>query len=250
MRLTPDQEAMYALDFGVSRADLKPEVQAEYDRLQAERRAGLRDRLRDRPHIDQSQLRNVGGRAVDSWGLRRQPWPGTPGVDPGKVARRSAWILTLLAVLTFGGFVVVMAVNTRYSYQTLRADLDRVRLPSGYRLVIANRSRNCPGCWLTETWTWPGNGGKTVSAACSDVYHAMTAAYPPRNYGSVDGNPPRDMPAGTLCDYDTVKSGPGFTKIGIEAFVRPDKRRSHSGVVIQLIASSDCYDPVSQKPAC
>jgi hypothetical protein len=40
VRLTPEQEAAYALGYGLSRADLKPEVQAEYDRLLAERRAG------------------------------------------------------------------------------------------------------------------------------------------------------------------------------------------------------------------
>jgi hypothetical protein len=39
VRLTPEQEAAYLLDHGVSRADLKPEVQAEYDRLLAERHA-------------------------------------------------------------------------------------------------------------------------------------------------------------------------------------------------------------------
>jgi hypothetical protein len=38
--LTPEQEAAYALGYGISRADLKPEVQAEYDRVLAERRAG------------------------------------------------------------------------------------------------------------------------------------------------------------------------------------------------------------------
>jgi hypothetical protein len=32
MRLTPEQEAAYALDFGISRDDLKPDVQREYDR--------------------------------------------------------------------------------------------------------------------------------------------------------------------------------------------------------------------------
>jgi hypothetical protein len=37
MRMTPEAEAAYALDFGLSRDDLKPDVQAEYDR-QAELR--------------------------------------------------------------------------------------------------------------------------------------------------------------------------------------------------------------------
>lgn len=40
VRLTPEQEAAYALGYGLSRAGLKPEVQAEYDRLLAEGRAG------------------------------------------------------------------------------------------------------------------------------------------------------------------------------------------------------------------
>lgn len=39
-RLTPEQEAAYALDYGLSRVELEPQVQAEYDRLLAERRAG------------------------------------------------------------------------------------------------------------------------------------------------------------------------------------------------------------------
>ena len=43
---TPTQEAEYALIFGLDRADLKPEVQAEYDRLVAEgRKAGPPDPL-------------------------------------------------------------------------------------------------------------------------------------------------------------------------------------------------------------
>ena len=40
MRLTPEQEAAYALSYGLSRSDLRPEVRLEYDRLLAERRAG------------------------------------------------------------------------------------------------------------------------------------------------------------------------------------------------------------------
>jgi hypothetical protein len=32
MKMTPEQEAAYALDFGVSRDDLKPDAQLEYDR--------------------------------------------------------------------------------------------------------------------------------------------------------------------------------------------------------------------------
>jgi hypothetical protein len=39
MRLTPEEEAAYALHHGVSRADLQPQVQAVYDRLLEERKA-------------------------------------------------------------------------------------------------------------------------------------------------------------------------------------------------------------------
>jgi len=226
MRLTPKQEAAYSLDYAVSRADLKPEVQAEYDRLLAERRAA---------------------------------WPGQAAHDPPELveptdwlrgANAYFWIMMMLAVLAFAAVFAVMAVNTKYNYQTLRADLDPVRLPSGYRLVTVSQSRNCSGCWLIETSTWSGNDGRTASAACSDVYHAMAAAYPPSHYGSLEGNPPQDMPAGTVCDYFTVKVGPGFnfTKIGIEAFVR--KTQSADGVIVQLIASSDCYNPLSRTADC
>ncbi len=49
MKMTPEQEAAYALDFGISRDVLKPEVQASYDRQLEVRR---------------SQVRNVGPDAV------------------------------------------------------------------------------------------------------------------------------------------------------------------------------------------
>jgi len=213
VRLTPEQEAAYALDYGLSRADLKPEVQAEYDRLLAERRAG-------RPGQAAPEL------------------PGLISAEPSGFFKIYVRVVTPLAVLAFVAFVVVMAVNTRDNFQTLRADLAPVQFPSGYRLVTVSRSRtNCSGCSLTETWAWFGNGGRTVSAACSDVYHAMTAAYPPQNYGSVEANPRQEMPAGAVCDYYTIKDGPGFTKASIEVIVRPDKTQSDGGVVIQLTAT-------------
>ncbi|HEY3956383.1 MAG TPA: SHOCT domain-containing protein [Streptosporangiaceae bacterium] len=42
MKMTPEQEAGYALDYGVSRDDLKPAVQAEYDRQIEVRRSQSR----------------------------------------------------------------------------------------------------------------------------------------------------------------------------------------------------------------
>jgi hypothetical protein len=42
LKLTPEQEAAYALDFGISRDDLKPDVRVEYDRQLEVRRAQVR----------------------------------------------------------------------------------------------------------------------------------------------------------------------------------------------------------------
>jgi hypothetical protein len=42
MKMTPEREAAYALDFGVSRDDLKPDVQVEYDRQLEVRRNQVR----------------------------------------------------------------------------------------------------------------------------------------------------------------------------------------------------------------
>ncbi len=72
-------------------------------------------------------------------------------------------VLVMLGVIAFVAFAVVMSVNTRYNFQTLRADLARVHFPSGYRLVTVRRSgTDCAHaqCSLTETWTWSGNGGR------------------------------------------------------------------------------------------
>lgn len=42
MKMTPEQEAAYSLDFGVSRDDLKPDVRVEYDRQLEARRSQVR----------------------------------------------------------------------------------------------------------------------------------------------------------------------------------------------------------------
>jgi hypothetical protein len=48
MAMTPEQEAAYALDYGVNRSDLSPAVQAEYDRLLPARQARLEESARIR----------------------------------------------------------------------------------------------------------------------------------------------------------------------------------------------------------
>jgi hypothetical protein len=142
--------------------------------------------------------------------------------------------LITLGVIAFVAFLVVMFVNTRYNFQTLRADLARIHIPSGYHLVTVRRSgTDCAReqCSLTETWTWPGNGGRTVPAACSAVYQAMTTAY------SEDAEANSPMAAGAACDYYSIAGGPGATKALIEVIVRPDKTQSAGGVLVQLTGS-------------
>jgi hypothetical protein len=43
MKMTPEQEAAYSLDYGISRDDLKPDVQAAYDRQLEVRRSQVRN---------------------------------------------------------------------------------------------------------------------------------------------------------------------------------------------------------------
>jgi hypothetical protein len=96
MRLTPEQEAAYALDYGVSRADLRPRVQAEYDRLLAERRAeATRPRATAPAAIGEQAGRPANSTAAATWqGSPPQPqW-------------RTSWPLWLLAA---GGSGVVVA---------------------------------------------------------------------------------------------------------------------------------------------
>jgi uncharacterized protein YbjQ (UPF0145 family) len=47
-RMTPEREAAYALDFNLTRASLRPDVQVQYDRILSERTAGLPEQQRFR----------------------------------------------------------------------------------------------------------------------------------------------------------------------------------------------------------
>jgi hypothetical protein len=55
MALTPQQEAAYALDYGVDRSKLRPEIQAEYDRLVGE--GYLEERWRPRTKEERKEAR-------------------------------------------------------------------------------------------------------------------------------------------------------------------------------------------------
>jgi hypothetical protein len=67
MKMTPEQEAGYALDYGVSRDDLKPEVQVEYDRQLEVRRSRSRSRPTGPDAIFPTLGVQVRGEAIETY---------------------------------------------------------------------------------------------------------------------------------------------------------------------------------------
>jgi Short C-terminal domain len=69
MKMTPEQEASYALSYGVSRKGLKPEAQVEYDRQLELRRSRVRDAGPDA--VFPALGVQVRGEAVEGYAARR-----------------------------------------------------------------------------------------------------------------------------------------------------------------------------------
>jgi hypothetical protein len=122
------------------------------------------------------------------------------------------------------------------NFQTLRGDLAKVHLPSGYRLTRTRHAgSDCAHaeCSLTQTWSWTPGSPRTSSTACSDVYHAMASAFT-----VVDSNTP--MPASAACDYYAILGDllhPGQGKRTIEAIVGTGQAPAGHGYVVRLTAS-------------
>jgi len=214
VRLTPEQEAAYALGYGLSRADLKPEVQAEYDRLLAERRAGRPGQAApDLPELVSTE--QVGH---------------TP-----RFLKAAAWILSLFWALIFVGFIVYLLIAPQVNFRTLRSDLAMVHLPPGYRLVAQHRAgTDCHNqCSITQAWAWALSSRRTKSAACADVLHALTSA----DFNGASNSP---IPARASCDYTALPitiSHPGQGKPMVEAIVQTGQAHTNSGFLIELTAS-------------
>jgi hypothetical protein len=121
-------------------------------------------------------------------------------------------------------------IGPQQNFQTLRSDLAKVHLPSGYHLVNSHQAGDCAHkrCSLTQTWTWVPTSERTKAATCSDVRHAMTSAF-----SGVESDSP--VPANASCDYFTVLSSllhPGQGKRTVEAIVPRTNDAS-----LELIAS-------------
>lgn len=86
------------------------------------------------------------------------------------------------------------------NFQTLRSDLTKVHLPSGYRLKGERKAgTDChhDGCSLTQTWTWVPALQPTQSSACFNLFKAMNSAF-----SDVESNSP--LPANAACDYYSI----------------------------------------------
>ncbi len=127
-------------------------------------------------------------------------------------------------------------IGPQENFQTLRNDLAKVHLPSGYRLATEHQAgTGCAHqeCSLTQIWAWAPGTGRTMPAACSDVYHAMTSAF-----SEADSNSP--VPASAACDYFTILSSllhPGQGKRTVEAIVQTGQHQANDGFLIKLTAS-------------
>ena len=142
----------------------------------------------------------------------------------------SLLLLGVVAELTLTG------IGGQENFRTLRSDLANVRLPPGYSLATEHQvGTDCAHeqCSLTETWRWTPSTGRTRSAACIDVLHAMTSAF-----SGVDSNSP--APSKAACDYYAVLDSvfhPGQGKRTVEAIVKTGLVETHPVVLLELIAS-------------
>jgi hypothetical protein len=217
VRLTPEQEAAYSLAYGISRADLKPEVQAEYDRQLAERRAkGQAPAKVPEPSGDQS--------------LNELWWQFVSRA----MHTKTFWILGGLWAVIFASFVAYMFISPGDNFQALRSDLANVHLPPGYRLIAQHRAgTDCHNqCSISQTWVWARTSRRTTSAACADVLHALTSAYS-------DTQPNSPIPAHASCDYYADVLGDPFSGVGkpvVEAIVQPSQTPAQSSFLIELRA--------------
>jgi protein-S-isoprenylcysteine O-methyltransferase Ste14 len=121
-KLTPEEEARYALDFGIARSDLPEAAQLAYDRLAQQRgrapapAADSRTEADDRRVILPRWAAAVGTALfipLDGLGLVLLPWLLThyqPGAHPYQLAVRA-----LGAVLIAAGGIVVLVASARFA---------------------------------------------------------------------------------------------------------------------------------------
>lgn len=206
-RMTPTQEARYAIDWNVSRDDLDSEVQLEYDRLTAE--------LEALPRVE-------------------APVPATKSsptwhylIIPGAV---------LIPVLLWLVVATPILYNLHMNFTTLKSDISSVRLPAGYERESAYESGNCAAatCTLTEWWVWRGSTVRSAVDACRDVGRAMDKGLP--EVGAGVG------PRGAECEYFTILASffrPDLGKRSAEGVVWTNNKESDNpgGYKVELLVT-------------
>ena len=137
MKLTPGQEAAYALDYGLNRADLKPPVQTEYDRLLEQRKTATTARpVAGAPGSSPLAATWQGSPASPWW----RNWPGLTlgaawlgfvtafivgahgGSDMGDAANLTAATLFLLSL---GAALVAIPAALYRRYRSKRTVMER-----------------------------------------------------------------------------------------------------------------------------
>jgi len=158
-KMTPEQEASYALDFGVARSDLPPDAQLAYDRLVAQRaRASATapvSRATLGPPVALPSCRDgllpVGTALVflagQGGGVVLLPYAFTrwqPGTPPWPVAVRAIGVDTHTDT---HAACLLDALGRQIAVITIPAD------PGGCRMLLAWARRNAPGprlAWAVE----------------------------------------------------------------------------------------------------
>jgi hypothetical protein len=104
-KMTPEQEAAYALDFGVARSDLSEQAQLAYDRLVEQRAHPI---TQESLAQGAATAASAGSLAGGTGALRAAPG----SVPPGQVRprRRWYWLALAAAVAGFGWAAVVLLV--------------------------------------------------------------------------------------------------------------------------------------------
>jgi hypothetical protein len=103
-RMTPEQEAEYALDFGVARSNLREEVRLAYDRLVEQRAHARGQALLDRGAVMATSVGPLGGEGEASASAPMD-------LPPAKLRPGRGWYLVALAVFLAGcAWVAVVLV--------------------------------------------------------------------------------------------------------------------------------------------
>jgi hypothetical protein len=147
MKMTPEEEAGYALDFGVSRDDLRPDVQREYDRqLEVRRSQGralgpdaLFDSLGVQVRGEQVEAYGapLGARALGPLaGAQARLTDGSQTWRPG----RAVFMPAATAFVTFAdGTYHEKAVNGSAALRAAQADAVKFNLLAGTRATPARQ---------------------------------------------------------------------------------------------------------------